>query len=60
MLLHAFGEFFRRGQTGVDLGVDATSLTGATRVYTGVGMEAVHAFNAFEIVVRDGEDIRRT
>jgi mycothiol synthase len=38
LLLHSFGEFFRRGTTRVSLGVDADNPTGATRLYEGVGM----------------------
>jgi mycothiol synthase len=38
-LLHtAFGEFFRRGERRVALGVDAQSATGATRLYERAGM----------------------
>jgi mycothiol synthase len=42
-LLHeAFGEFYRRGERRVGLGVDATNPTGATRLYERAGMY-VHA-----------------
>ena len=33
LLLEAFGEYYQRGKTKVDLGVDAESLTGATDLY---------------------------
>ena len=38
LLLQAFGEFFRRGQRTVGLGVDAQNPTGATRLYERAGM----------------------
>lgn len=38
LLLHSFGEFHRRGQPQVSLGVDAQNPTGATRLYERVGM----------------------
>jgi mycothiol synthase len=38
LLATAFGEFFRRGERRVALGVDAESPTGATRLYEKAGM----------------------
>jgi ribosomal protein S18 acetylase RimI-like enzyme len=38
LLRHAFAEFYRRGKRKVGLGVDATSLTGADRLYERAGM----------------------
>ncbi len=38
LLLHTFGEFFRRGVARVSLGVDSESPTGATKLYESVGM----------------------
>lgn len=38
LLRHAFGEFYRRGQTRVALGVDAENTSGATRLYERAGM----------------------
>lgn len=38
LLHHAFGEFRRRGETAVGLGVDAENPTGATRLYERAGM----------------------
>jgi ribosomal protein S18 acetylase RimI-like enzyme len=38
LLLRAFGEFHRRGERAVQLGVDAENPTGATRLYERVGM----------------------
>ncbi len=40
LLLHAFGEFYRRGERRVGLGVDSENPTGATRLYERVGMRA--------------------
>ena len=38
LLQHAFGAIYRRGKRGAGLGVDATSLTGADRLYERAGM----------------------
>ena len=38
LLHHAFGEFYRRGERKVGLGVDALNPTGATRLYERAGM----------------------
>jgi mycothiol synthase len=43
ILLQAFGDFWHRGQRSVALGVDADSLTGATRLYESAGMRVVEA-----------------
>jgi GNAT superfamily N-acetyltransferase len=40
LLQHAFGEFYHRGKRRVGLGVDAQSLTGATRLYERAGMRS--------------------
>ena len=40
LLRHSFGEFYRRGQRTIALGVDSQNLTGATRLYQRVGMRA--------------------
>ncbi len=55
LLRHAFGEFYRRGNINVGLGVDTQSLTGATRVYEGAGMHVTANFNAYEKTIRSGE-----
>jgi len=54
LLYHTFGEFYRRGKTRVGLGVDSTSLTGATRVYERVGMRADQHSVVYAKVLRDG------
>jgi mycothiol synthase len=38
LLLHSFGEFHRRGERRVGLGVDSENATGATKLYESVGM----------------------
>lgn len=45
LLMRAFGEFHRRGERAVQLGVDTQNPTGATRLYERVGMQV-----AFEAV----------
>ena len=57
LLLHAFGAFYKRGKSIVELGVDAQSLTGATRLYEKVGMHVVHQNNVYELELRAGKDI---
>jgi mycothiol synthase len=57
LLFHAFAEMRRRGRTRVGLGVDATSLTGATRLYEKVGMRAVRNFTLFEKELRGGVNL---
>ncbi|MGZ8693661.1 MAG: GNAT family N-acetyltransferase [Gaiellaceae bacterium] len=48
LLQHAFGEFYRRGQPRVALGVDAQNPTGATRLYERAGMHIAYEAAAFE------------
>ena len=48
LLLASFGEFFRRGQRRVQLGVDASNPTGAVAVYERVGMREVFRADVFE------------
>lgn len=47
LLRHAFGEFYRRGQPRVTLGVDAQNPTGATRLYERAGMHVAYEGIAF-------------
>ncbi len=54
LLLHAFGEFHRRGKPRVCLGVDAASLTGATTLYEAVGMRTTRRFMLYEKELRPG------
>lgn len=57
LLLHTFGEFFRRGLRGVGLGVDASSLTGATHLYRSVGMHVAREHVQFLKELRPGVDV---
>jgi mycothiol synthase len=59
LLHHSFGEFHRRGKRRVGLGVDAASLTGATRVYERAGMKPVRQSDAYEKELRPGKDLSR-
>jgi mycothiol synthase len=52
-LLHtAFGEFYRRGKRSVGLGVDATSYTGADRLYEKAGMYVFQASLNYQKILR--------
>jgi len=57
LLLHAFGEYYRRGKRSVELSVDAASLTGATDLYYKVGMYVYRQYDLYEKVIREGNDI---
>ncbi len=57
LLLHAFGEFHRRGVDKVALHVDAQSLTGATRLYESVGMRVDELSHTYELELRPGTDL---
>jgi mycothiol synthase len=52
ILLTAFNDFWRRGQRSVALGVDADSLTGATRLYESAGMRTVERHDQVRKVIR--------
>jgi GNAT superfamily N-acetyltransferase len=59
LLLHSFREFKRRGKARVGLGVDAESLTGATRLYEKAGMHPAPEWqwSIFEKELRQGIDL---
>jgi ribosomal protein S18 acetylase RimI-like enzyme len=48
LLLHCFGELFRRGWSHIGLGVDAANPTGATRLYERAGMHVSSSYVYFE------------
>jgi GNAT superfamily N-acetyltransferase len=48
LVLASFGEFWRRGERRVQLGVDASSPTGAVRLYERVGMRTVWRADVYE------------
>jgi len=53
LLLHTFGEFFRRGKTRVDLAADAISPTGADKLYANIGMSPFKRSHIYEKVLGD-------
>ena len=57
LLLHSFGEFYRRGMKTIGLGVDAQNPTGATRLYQKVGMYTASEFLTYEKELRPGRNI---
>ncbi|MBN1563135.1 MAG: GNAT family N-acetyltransferase [Anaerolineae bacterium] len=57
LLHHCFGEFWRRGQRKVGLGVDASSLTNATQLYERVGMRPYRQFDSYEKELRPGVEL---
>jgi len=57
LLHHTFREFKRRGQQRVGLGVDATSPTGAHKLYEAAGMKPMRQQNIFEKELRAGTDL---
>ena len=57
LLVHSFGEFYRRGQRKAGLGVDAQNLTGALRLYEKAGMHVHRVFDLFEKEIRPGREI---
>jgi GNAT superfamily N-acetyltransferase len=48
LLLHTFGEFYRRGVQRVKLSVDSKSLTHASRFYQNVGMKTVQQYSIYK------------
>ncbi len=57
LLLHSFGEFYRRGKREVVLGVDSQNLTGAVRLYQRAGMHIARENISFEKELRAGREI---
>lgn len=57
LLYHIFAEFARRGKQRVALGVDAESLTGATRLYEKAGMVVASQMAQFDKELRPGEEL---
>jgi len=57
LLTRAFAEYQHRGMHAVALDVDADNLTGATRLYEGVGMEPARSETAYLIEIRGGTDL---
>jgi mycothiol synthase len=57
LMLHSFGEFYRRGTRTVGLGVDSQNLTGATRLYERVGMHVARVYINYEKELRAGVEL---
>ena len=57
LLLHSFRQLYERGKKGAALGVDAGSLTGATRLYESAGMHVGARYASFTTVLREGADL---
>ena len=55
LLQHAFSEFYRLGQRKAALSVDATSLTGAQRLYERAGMKIARQFDKYQKVLRQSK-----
>ena len=47
LLLHSFGEFFRRGILTIKLSVDSKSLTNAPQLYKSVGMKTIQQYHIY-------------
>jgi mycothiol synthase len=58
LLRHSFAELYRRGKRRIALHVDSQSLTGATRLYERGGMRVVRDSRAYELVLREGREVR--
>ena len=57
LLRHAAGALHRRGLTRYALGVDAESLTGATRLYERAGMHVAHTYAGYLKELRPGDKV---
>jgi len=56
LLIHSFGEFYKRGTKTIGLGVDAQNPTGATRLYQKAGMHTASEFVMYEKELRPGRE----
>lgn len=57
LLLTAFNAFYKRGKQSAGLGVDASSLTNATRLYENAGMHVTQQYDTYEMELRSGKDL---
>jgi RimJ/RimL family protein N-acetyltransferase len=57
LLQHCFWARHGRGKRRAKLGVDAESLTGATRLYEKAGMTLERQFDFYELELRGGQDL---
>ena len=56
LLLHSFGEFYKRGRTTIGLGVDAQNPNGATQLYQKAGMYVASEVVVYEKEIRPGRN----
>jgi ribosomal protein S18 acetylase RimI-like enzyme len=57
LLKHAFAAFYTDGKKRAGLGVDASSLTGALKLYESAGMRVQRQFNQYEKEFRRGKEL---
>jgi len=57
LLKHSFAAFYADGKKRAGLGVDASSLTGALRLYERAGMRVLRQFNQYEKEIRVGREL---
>jgi ribosomal protein S18 acetylase RimI-like enzyme len=57
LLHYCFNVFYNLGKSGVTLGVDGSSLTGAVRLYETAGMHIHKQYDSYERIDRDGIEI---
>ena len=57
LLKHAFAAFHADGKKRAGLGVDASSLTGALKLYESAGMRVQRQFNQYEKEFRAGKEL---
>jgi len=57
LLVHSFGELYRRGRRKVGLGVDSQNLTGAVRIYQRAGMHIARENVNYEKELRAGVEL---
>ena len=57
LLQHSFSEFYHRGHKKVGLGVDASNLTGALRLYERAGMHVARQYDRYEKELRPGKEL---
>jgi GNAT superfamily N-acetyltransferase len=60
LLRHSFAEFYKRGWRTAGLDVDASSLTGALKLYERAGMHVARRFDRFEKELRPGKELMTT
>ncbi len=59
LLLWAFNALYERGNDSVGLGVDADSLTNATRLYEKAGMHISRQYDTYQFLLRPGKDLAK-